>query len=103
WWLLLTLSLIGVGQGTVISPNQALTLADVPLSYAGSSGGIMQTGQRIGTSAGIALITALTFAVLSQTGWTFAFIIGFTGVFAIIAISLVVAYKDLFQRRQSQS
>lgn len=99
WWLLLTLSLIGIGQGTVISPNQALTLADVPIRYAGSSGGIMQTGQRIGTSAGIALITAMTFAVLSKSGWTVAFIIGFSGVFAIISISLAVAYKDLRQRR----
>ncbi len=44
WWLLLTLSFIGIAQGAVISPNQTLTLADVPLTYAGSSGGIMQTG-----------------------------------------------------------
>src|SRR5699024_1522747 len=50
WWLLGSLSLIGIAQGSVISPNQTLTLAEVPLNYAGSSGAIMQTGQRIGTS-----------------------------------------------------
>src|SRR5699024_8355167 len=61
WWLMASLLLIGIGQGSVISPNQALTLADVPLNYAGSSGAIMQTGQRIGTSVGIAVITALVF------------------------------------------
>src|SRR5699024_2774277 len=33
WWLILTLTFVGIGQGTVISPNQALTLADVPLRY----------------------------------------------------------------------
>src|SRR5690606_28163523 len=48
WWLVATLSFIGLAQGLVISPNQALTLADVPVSYAGSSGAIMQTGQRMG-------------------------------------------------------
>src|SRR5699024_5743210 len=40
WWLLLTLSFIGLAQGSVISPNQTLTLQDVPLDYAGSSGAI---------------------------------------------------------------
>ena len=100
WWLLLTLTFIGIGQGTVISPNQALTLADVPLQYAGSSGGIMQTGQRIGTSVGIALITALAFAVLARSDWTSAFLTGFAGVFTIILLSLGVAYKDLWQRKK---
>ena len=99
WWLILTLTFVGIGQGTVISPNQSLTLADVPLKYAGSSGGIMQTGQRIGASVGIALITALAFWVLSHTNWTIAFIAGFGGVFATILASLAFAYKDLVQRR----
>src|SRR5699024_9121841 len=62
WWLLLSLSFIGLAQGSIISPNQALTLADVPLAYAGSSGAVMQTGQRIGASVGIAVITAAVFA-----------------------------------------
>src|SRR5690625_4564670 len=99
WWLLVTLTFIGIGQGTVISPNQALTLADVPLKYAGSSGGIMQTGQRIGTSVGIALITALAFWVLANNNWTTAFLAGFAGIFFIVLVSLGVAYKDFWQRR----
>src|SRR5690625_1354382 len=102
WWLLLTLTFIGLGQGSVISPNQALTLADVPLRYAGSSGGIMQTGQRIGTSVGIALITALAFAVLARSDWTQAFLFGFAGIFAVIALALAVGYKDLWQRRRTE-
>ena len=65
WWLLGSLAFIGIAQGAVISPNQALTLAEVPLQYAGSSGGIMQTGQRVGTSVGIAVITAISFGVLA--------------------------------------
>lgn len=98
WWLLLSLSFIGIAQGTVISPNQTLTLADVPLTYAGSSGGIMQTGQRIGTSVGIAVITALAFGVLPHTGWPGAFMVGFAGITVVVASTLVIAYADLRQR-----
>src|SRR5690625_3368933 len=49
WWLMLPLAIIGIAQGSIITPNQTLTLEEVPISYAGSSGAIMQTGQRVGT------------------------------------------------------
>ncbi|MEO7588749.1 MAG: MFS transporter [Arachnia sp.] len=101
WWLLLSLSFIGVAQGMVISPNQTLTLADVPLSYAGSSGGIMQTGQRIGTSVGIAIITALAFRVLASSGWSWAFIAGFAAIMVVVVVTLFVAYNDMRLRRQA--
>lgn len=100
WWLLLTMSFIGIGQGSVISPNQTLTLADVPIDYAGSSGGIMQTGQRIGTSVGIAAITALTFATLAVTNWSVAYMVGFTGISLVVVVALVIAYADRRQRQQ---
>lgn len=99
WWLLLTLSFIGIAQGMVISPNQTLTLADVPLTYAGSSGGIMQTGQRIGTSVGIAVITALAFRVLASSGWSWAFIAGFAAIMGVVVATLLIAYRDLHRRQ----
>ncbi len=101
WWLLLTLTFIGMGQGMVISPNQALSLADVPVKYAGSAGGVLQTGQRVGASVGIALITGLTFAVLARSDWTTAFIVGFGGVMIMLMFALAIAYKDLRRRRLS--
>jgi EmrB/QacA subfamily drug resistance transporter len=103
WWLLLTLTFLGIGQGAVISPNQTLTLADVPLEYAGSSGGIMQTGQRIGTSVGIAVITALAFAVRAISDWSVAFIAGFTGIIIVIICALLIAYADLRQRQREDA
>lgn len=99
WWLVATLSFIGLAQGLVISPNQALTLADVPLSYAGSSGAIMQTGQRMGTSIGIAVITAATFATLEATAsWAIAVMVGFGVVALVVLLALAVAIKDLRDR-----
>src|SRR5699024_5788716 len=69
WWLLLSYAFVGAGHGTVISPNQTLTLSEVPPQHAGSSGAIMQTGQRIGTSIGIAVVTAVVFTALPHTSW----------------------------------
>nr|WP_254045799.1 MFS transporter [Paenalcaligenes hominis] len=101
WWLLVSLGLFGLGQGATISPNQTLTLAEVPLNYAGSSGAIMQTGQRIGTSVGIAVITALVFSLQPRTSWTTAVIIGFIAILCIMSLSLWMAFKDLAHRKQS--
>lgn len=99
WWLLLSLAFFGLGQGSVISPNQTLTLAEVPLAYAGSSGAIMQTGQRIGTSVGIAVITAIVFAVRPLSSWPIAVSVGFAAIILIILLALAMAFKDLRDRR----
>ena len=95
WWLTLTLLLLGVGQGLVVSPNQTLSLADVPLEYAGAAGGILQTGERIGTSIGIAAITGLTFRISHSSGWDVAAQAGLLAVVAAIAVSAAVAAIDL--------
>lgn len=98
WWLMGSLAFVGVAQGTVISPNQTLTLAEVPLDYAGSSGAIMQTGQRIGTAVGIAIITAAVFATLAVTSWPTAMIVGFSLIALVVLLALFVAIKDLRDR-----
>ena len=95
WWLTLTLLVLGVGQGLVVSPNQALSLADIPLEYAGAAGGILQTGERIGASIGIAVITGLTFRVSHSSGWEVAAQAGLLAVVATIAVSAGVAVIDL--------
>ncbi|MFP7674608.1 MFS transporter [Marivita sp. S0852] len=103
WWLMASLSFIGVAQGSVISPNQTLTLADVPLDYAGSSGAIMQTGQRIGTAVGIAVITAAVFVTLSATSWAVAVSVGFGLIAVVVALALWIAVKDQRQRAETQA
>ncbi|MDO5667996.1 MAG: MFS transporter [Alcaligenaceae bacterium] len=94
WWLAIGLSLFGMGQGITISPNQTLTLSEVPLNYAGSSGAVVQTGQRIGTSIGIAVITALVFTLQPLYSWMTAMVAGYLGVFIIISLSLLLSLKD---------
>src|SRR5690554_6956431 len=59
----------------------------------------MQTGQRIGTSIGIAVITAVVFFLLNYYSWAVAITAGFALITAILMLSLLIAYKDLGRRR----
>jgi EmrB/QacA subfamily drug resistance transporter len=56
WVLVLGLLVAGLGGGGVISPNFTLTLAEVPPAMGGAAGAALQTGQRIGSSLGAALL-----------------------------------------------
>lgn len=94
WWLAVALAIFGIGQGATISPLQALTLNEVPLNYAGSAGAVLQTGQRIGTSIGIAIITAIVFALQPVYSWATAMVVGFITIFVIMTFALLVSLMD---------
>lgn len=98
WWLVGSLCFVGVAQGLVISPNQTLTLETVPLEYAGSSGAILQTGQRIGTAIGFAVITAATFATLTVSSWSIAVAVGFGLIFLMVLTALWITIRDVRKR-----
>ncbi|WP_241241648.1 MFS transporter [Brevibacterium linens] len=95
WWMLLTLTFIGTAQGMVISPNQTLTLQEVPLRYAGSSGGVLQTGQRIGTSMGLAIMTALAFSITAVSNWHWAMMGAFVAIAVIVILAGVVGLIEV--------
>ncbi len=68
WWALApALLLAGLGGGAVISPNFTLTLAEVPPAMGGAAGGALQTGQRIGSALGAALL--MTVYQLADLRW----------------------------------
>jgi EmrB/QacA subfamily drug resistance transporter len=62
--LLLAVPLLvaGLGGGSVITPNQALSLADVDVRSGSVAGGTLQTSQRIGNAIGAAVISAVFYA-----------------------------------------
>ncbi|MFI6814756.1 MFS transporter [Nonomuraea sp. NPDC050328] len=88
------LLLAGIGSGLVISPNQALTLSEVPPLQGGAAGGVLQTGQRLGSAIGIAACGSVFFGAL-RSGWGPAFQHGLWVVTAFVAAALVVALYDL--------
>ena len=88
WWTLVPcLLLAGLGGGGVISPNFTLTLAEVPPRMGGAAGAALQTGQRIGSSLGAALlITAYQLGGLRASLLT---------ALAILSLALVAAVLSL--------
>ncbi|GAA1222635.1 MFS transporter [Rhodoglobus aureus] len=54
----------GTGGGLVISPNQTLTLHDIPPMEGGLAGSVGQLGQRIGTAIGTAVALSLFYSAL---------------------------------------
>ncbi|MBM0260455.1 MFS transporter, partial [Micromonospora sp. 4G55] len=83
----------GLGSGLVITPNQTLTLSQVPVPQAGSAAGMLQTGQRIGSAAGIAAVGAMFFSSLGATGgdWGVAFRHSLLLAAGVIVLALVAA------------
>nr|WP_243715486.1 MFS transporter [Micromonospora sp. KC207] len=86
----------GLGSGLVIAPNQILTLAQVPVPQAGSGAGMLQTGQRIGSAAGIAAVGSAFFSALSGSGgdWSSALRHSLLLAMGIIALALLAALLD---------
>ncbi len=103
WWLIATLSLLGVAQGFIVSPNQTLSLIEVPAHVSGVAGGVMQTGQRVGTSVGTALITSTLFGVAAAWSWNWAFVAAFGLIMLMVSIALVVAIVDVRGTRHAQA
>ncbi|SCB73514.1 drug resistance transporter, EmrB/QacA subfamily [Arthrobacter sp. NIO-1057] len=95
WWMLLSLSFIGIAQGFIISPNQALTLMEVPVGNSGSAGGLMQTSQRVGTAVGIAVITAVFYGLNHVAGYSLAMELSFVAISVLVIATLLVAVLDL--------
>ena len=88
----------GIGNGLVISPNQSLTLSEVPPAQGGAAGGVLQTGQRIGSAAGIAAVGSLFYSQLPD--FQGAIRTGFLVVTAFVLVALAVAVADMITNRK---
>lgn len=91
----LPLLLAGVGSGLVITPNQTITLSEVPVRGGGSAAGVLQTSQRIGSAIGVAAVTAVFFAGLESRGWADALSRGLRLAAAFAGAGLVLGLLDL--------
>ncbi|MEW9554022.1 MFS transporter [Nonomuraea sp. NPDC050783] len=92
----LPLLIAGIGSGLVISPNQAITLSEVPPAGGGSAAGVLQTGQRLGSSVGIAAAGSTFFGSLAE-GWPTAFRHGLLVVISFVVVALLAAAYDLIR------
>jgi MFS family permease len=99
-WIALPLLIAGIGGGLVISPNLTLTLSQVPVERAGSAGGVLQTGQRIGSAAGVAITGSVFYNQLASShgDWASAFRHGIVSISAFGAAALALVLADAFTR-----
>jgi hypothetical protein len=58
----------GLGGGSVITPNQALSLAEIDVSGGSTAGGMLQTAQRVGAAIGAAMLSAVFYGQLAGGG-----------------------------------
>ncbi len=100
--VLIPLVVAGIGSGAVISPNLTLTLSEVPVAEAGTAGGILQTGQRLGSAIGIAAVGSLFFSRLAATkgDWGSALATALLLCSGLTVLALVLALIDLRSRHQ---
>ena len=99
-WLVLVPPLLvaGLGGGGVVSPNFTLSLAEVPPRMGGAAGGALQTGQRIGSSIGAALLMTvygLTATASPGRGLQAALLASL----GVLAVAMVAAVRSLRQER----
>jgi hypothetical protein len=63
--LALPVFVVGVAGGSIVTPNQTLTLADVDPRDGGTAGGVLQTAQRVGSTTGQTVLGTLFFVAIA--------------------------------------
>ena len=109
WLMAGVLAIGGIGGGFVISPNQTLTLAEIPPREGGLAGSVGQLGQRIGTAVGTAVGLSLFYSTVHRgsdgsgdtTVYHDAFGTGLLAAAVCVAGALAVAFIDLGSRRRA--
>jgi len=94
------LFLMGVGSGTIITPNQALTLMRVDPVAGSTAGGVLQTAQRIGLAIGQAVIGATFFTALGSGHYAHALRFGVVAALAFLVLAAAVSVADLRAKRE---
>ena len=96
--LVITLPLLvaGLGGGAVIAPNTTITLSCVPNRMAGVASGVLQTGQRLGTAIGIAVLAAIFHAVVGGSGdhYPAGLAVTLFAAVLLVLVALVLAVVD---------
>jgi MFS family permease len=112
WAMAAAMIVGGAGGGFVISPNQTLALADIPVKQGGLAGSVGQLGQRIGTAVGTAVALSLFYATIYRESGSAdtqdlgiyhdAYGFGMLAVAVFIATAFAIGLADLGARRRQR-
>ncbi len=112
--LAIPLFILGVGGGSIVTPNQTLTLMDVDPRMGGAAGGVLQTAQRVGSSIGQTVLGTLFFASVAHAAasqqigrpatnhlaFTNALDLGLTGSLVFSGAALILGLIDFRRKRE---
>jgi len=91
----------GLGSGSVISPNQTLTLASVPPRIGGVAGAVLQVGQQTGGSMGTAVVLSGFFVGEATRGSRGSAAHVLLASMAMVGVALALAVTDMWRRRHN--
>ena len=109
WVMAAIMVLAGLAGGVVISPNQTLTLEEIPVRSGGLAGSVGQLGQRVGTSIGTAVALSLFYATIHREEggeasaavvYHDAYAYGMIACALFVAIAFLIGLLDLTARRR---
>ncbi|MET4157467.1 MFS transporter [Agromyces sp. PvR057] len=108
WAMAGAMAIAGAGGGLVVSPNQTLTLMDIPVRQGGLAGSVGQLGQRIGTAIGTAVTLSLFYSTIFRESdgkpdlavYHHAYGYGMLAVAVLIAVAFGIGVADLGSRRR---
>lgn len=105
WLIAIPLLIAGIGSGGVIAPNQTITLSEVSAAGGGSGAGVVQTGQRVGSAIGVAVVTAVFFSTVAQQkgDFTAGLSIGLRVAVGFVLLALIIGASDLLPARRSRT
>jgi EmrB/QacA subfamily drug resistance transporter len=90
----------GIGSGAVISPNVTMTLGHVPPRMGGAAGGAIQTGARVGSAIGAAVLVAAFRVALDRAGYADAARASFLCALGFVLVALALSVVELRQQRK---
>ncbi|NYT94002.1 MFS transporter [Salinispora sp. H7-4] len=98
----LTLLLVGIGGGLVITPNNTLALQEVPRADVGSAAGMYRTLRQVGSAMGLAIITATLFAAVGANDgrWSTALRYALAVAIGIVAAALLTSLVEILGNRR---
>ncbi len=115
--LVLPVFVLGIAGGSIVTPNQTLTLMDVDPRNGGTAGGVLQTAQRVGSATGQTVLSTLFFlsvgaAAVSThegtpaphpTAFAAALDVGLVGSLVFSGTALVLGILDLRRKRRARN
>ena len=105
--VIVVMAVAGAGSGMLISPNQALTLEEVPQPLAGTAAALLQTFQRLGTAIGLAVVTTFFFrgvaGLWGRSGYSWALAVASIGIAIAVFFAFLSSVADARRRRHDHA